>query len=157
MNGIRIRPALPDDLAAVADLRWRWAEENHRAPVTTRDEFVRHFVTWAKRNAESHRCTVVVRDGVVVGMAWLATVRRVPHPHALERASGDVQCVYVTPDERDGGLGSMLIEAVLAIARDLGLERVTVHSSDRAVSAYTRHGFEQSLRLLQIKVARTRT
>lgn len=91
-------------------------------------------------------------DGLVIGMSWLAITQRVPHPRAFERISGDVQCVYVVPDERDRGLGGKLIEAVLAWARDLGLARVTVHSSDRAVSAYSWHGFEVSPHLLQVEV-----
>ncbi|WP_399919875.1 GNAT family N-acetyltransferase [Streptomyces kanamyceticus] len=77
-------------------------------------------------------------------------------PRTFERSSGDVQCTYVVPDERDRGLGGELIEAVLAWAKDLGLERVTVHSSDRAVSAYSRHGFQASPRLLQAEVGQGR-
>ncbi|KAK1177144.1 GNAT family N-acetyltransferase [Streptomyces sp. NBS 14/10] len=78
-----------------------------------------------------------------------------PSPHARQRASGDLQCVYVVPGERDSGLGGRLSDAVLARARDLGLERVTVHSSPRAIPAYSRHGFEASPRLLHTHVART--
>lgn len=99
---------------------------------------------------------VMVRDSLVIGMAWLAVTQRVPHPRAFERMSGDVQCMYVVPEERDRGLGGELIEAVLAWATDLGLERVTVHSSGRAVSAYSRHGFEVSPRLLQAEVGQGR-
>jgi GNAT superfamily N-acetyltransferase len=139
-------------LGAVAELRWRWGNEVNRAPAVTRQEFARQFVTWAQHNRDTHHCVVLVRDDVPIGMAWLAVTRRVPHPGALERMSGDVQCVYVVPNER-GGLGGLLIEAVLARARELGLERVTVHSSDRAVSAYRRHGFVVSPRLLQIETA----
>ncbi|MER7180174.1 GNAT family N-acetyltransferase [Streptomyces hyaluromycini] len=73
------------------------------------------------------------------------------------RCSGRrVTCsVYVVPAERDGGLGGRLIDAVLDRARELGLERVTVHSSPRAVPACSRHGFESSPRLLHAHVART--
>lgn len=97
---------------------------------------------------------VLVRGQVIIGMAWLAVLARVPSPRALRRASGDLQCVYVVPGERDGGLGGQLIDAVLARARELGLERVTVHSSSRAIPAYSRHGFEASPRLLHAHVAR---
>ncbi|MQA09953.1 MAG: GNAT family N-acetyltransferase [Pseudonocardiaceae bacterium] len=149
MHGIAVRPANDDELSTVAELRWRWVTENGGEPTGTCDEFVDHFVAWARENAASHRCLVMVRDEVVMGMAWLAIVRRVPTPHALERASGDVQCVYVVPHERDSGLGGRLIASVLQLGRELGLERVTVHSSTRAISAYTRHGFTTSPRLLQ--------
>jgi GNAT superfamily N-acetyltransferase len=149
MDSIEVRPAESGELPAVAGLRWRWLEESGASPVTTRDGYIRHLTAWAADNASSHRCLVAVRDGTVIGMAWLAVTSRVPAANVLERATGDVQSVYVLPEERNAGIGDRLIEAVLEIARRLGLERVTVHSSDRAVSAYARRGFEVSPCLLQ--------
>ncbi|MGF0176129.1 GNAT family N-acetyltransferase [Streptomyces sp. Marseille-Q5077] len=161
-DNITVRPAEPGELEAVAGLRWQWILENDDAApaAADRDGFVRHFVDWAGRNAASHRCMVLVDNDVggdlgIIGMAWLAVVRRVPTPHAPDRASGDLQCVYVVPEARDAGLGGRLITETLARARDLGLERVTVHSSPRAIRAYARQGFENSPRLLQTHVART--
>jgi len=151
VTDLAIRPARPDELTAVAELRWRWAQETGRARVIARDEFVPRFVAWARANQATHQCFVALRDEVVMGMARLAIVPRVPSLRAIERASGDVQCVYVVPEERDGGVGSRLIDAVLALARELGLERVTVHSSERAVPAYTRRGFAVSPQLLQFE------
>jgi len=144
-----VRPARNDELDAVAELRWQWILENEQTPATTREEFVRHFVAWSRANASSHRCLVLVRDHVVIGMAWLAITQRVPTPRSLSRSSGDVQCVYVVPEERSNGHGGLLINAVLDLARELGVERVTVHSSSRAVPAYARHGFSNSRQLLQ--------
>jgi GNAT superfamily N-acetyltransferase len=170
MDNFIVRPVEPGELAAVAGLRWQWIVENDGAAPrgAERDAFVRHFVTWAQQNASSHRCMVLVNSDVggdiggvlggdlgIIGMAWLAVVHRVPTPHALHRASGDLQCVYVVPEARDAGLGGRLITETLARAKDLGLERVTVHSSPRAVGAYARHGFENSPRLLQAHVTRT--
>ncbi|MBO0657359.1 GNAT family N-acetyltransferase [Streptomyces triculaminicus] len=157
MNDLTVRPGRPDELAAVAELRWRWVRETYGTPDVVLDEFVPRFVAWAQENEPTHRCMVMVRGDVVIGMAWLAITRRVPHPRSFERMSGDVQCVYVVPDERDRGLGGELIEAVLAWASDLGLERVTVHSSDRAVSAYSRRGFTVSPRLLQVEMGQGST
>jgi GNAT superfamily N-acetyltransferase len=155
VDDITIRPAEPAELDTVAGLRWQWVLENDGETVTTREEFVRHFVDWARENAGSHRCMVVVRDDTIIGMAWLAVLQRVPSPRALRRASGDLQCVYVVPGARDGGVGGRLVDAVLARARELGLERVTVHSSPRAIPAYARRGFASSPRLLHTQVART--
>ncbi|MFG2191902.1 GNAT family N-acetyltransferase [Streptomyces sp. NPDC048639] len=137
----------------MAGLRWQWVREIGGTPATMREEFVRHFAIWAEENAASHRCLVAVRDAAVIGMGWLAVTSRVPSPRALERASGDVQCVYVVPEERNTGLGAVLIDALLECARESGLERVTVHSSTRAVPAYARSGFAQSPRLLQTDLA----
>lgn len=152
MDDIAVRPARPDELRALAELRRQWTEELGRESVVTRGEFVRHFIAWAKEHRSSHLCVVMLRRGRIIGMAWLAVTARVPHPGVLARSSGDLQSVYVVPDERDGGLGGRLVEGVLRIARDLGLERVTVHSSDRAIPAYARRGFSGSPRLLQAEI-----
>ncbi|EHR63214.1 GNAT family N-acetyltransferase [Saccharomonospora cyanea] len=149
MDDVTIRLATPADLPAVAALRWDWLLENGDTAAVTHDEFVTHFVTWARENAATHRCLVLVRGEVVIGMAWLALVPRVPTPQSPSRRSGDVQCVYVVPGERASGLGGRLIDAVVALGGELGLERVTVHSTFRAISAYCRHGFAASPRLLQ--------
>ncbi|GAA1464345.1 GNAT family N-acetyltransferase [Nocardiopsis exhalans] len=149
MNDVVIRTAGPEDLHAVAELRWLWEQENRGTPDLTLDEFVPRFVDWGKQHQGSHHCFVAALDGSVVGMAWLAITPRVPQPRSFERASADMQCVYVRPELRGDGLGGQLVEAVLELARELGVERVTVHSSDRAVSAYTRHGFAVSPLLLQ--------
>jgi GNAT superfamily N-acetyltransferase len=152
VDDLEIRPAGDEELTVVAALRWQWVLENGARPATSRGLFIEDFVRWARENDETHWCLVAVRDGVVLGMAWLATIPRVPTPQSLERRSGDVQCVYVVPEERNGGVGGRLIDEVLAPARTLGLERVTVHSSDRAVAAYRRRGFAGSARLLQVVV-----
>lgn len=148
---IEIRPARPADFEAVAALRWRWVAEQDGPPDADRDAFVREFAVWARENAASHRCLVVARADRVVGMGFLAVTTRVPTPRSFLRASGDVQCVYVEPEARDGGLGGQLIDALLALAKELGLERVTVHSSLRAVAAYERSGFAVSPQLLQAR------
>ncbi|MEU5417842.1 GNAT family N-acetyltransferase [Streptomyces sp. NPDC020667] len=155
VDDVACRPVQPHELAAVAELRWRWVQELYGMPDTTLDEFAPRFVAWARDAKSSHRCMVMVRDDVVIGMAWLAITQRVPHPRAIERTSGDVQCMCVVPDERGHGLGGELIEAVLMWASDLGLERVTVHSSDQAVPMYSRHGFEVSPRLLQVEIGQS--
>ncbi|CCH28218.1 GNAT family N-acetyltransferase [Actinosynnema sp. NPDC047251] len=149
MDSVEIVTAGPDRMSAVAELRWRWAEEVHGTPSTGLAEFVTSFTAWAAEHLGSHRCWVALRGGGVRGMAWLALTPRVPYPGAVERVSADVQCVYVVPEERSNGIGGQLIDAVLVAASESGAERVTVHSSVRAVSVYERHGFSSSPLLLQ--------
>ncbi|SFI61322.1 GNAT family N-acetyltransferase [Amycolatopsis sacchari] len=151
MDDLEIRLARDGELGTVAGLRWRWVAEQGDPGPLDRAEFVTRFVAWAREHSASHRCYVVLRAGRVLGMAWLALLPRVPTPRALDRRSGDVQCVYVVPEERDNGVGGRLLDVVLGEARALGLERVTVHSSERAVPAYLRHGFAPSPRLLQTR------
>lgn len=105
-------------------------------------------MAWAQANRSSHRCLIMVEGDVVIGMAWLAIVRRVPSPSALERISGDLQSMYVVPDRRGAGLGGQLIDAVVGLAAELGIKHLTVHSGVKAINAYARHGFSTSPGLL---------
>lgn len=146
-----IRGARRDELPLLADMRWRWVIDRGDEPDTTRGEFVTAFVRWARTHSETHHPLVLLLGEEVIGMAWLALQPRVPSPRSTERMVGDLQCVYVAPEHRSAGHGDRLIEAVLARARTLALEWVTVHSSERAVTAYERRGFAVSPRLLQVR------
>jgi GNAT superfamily N-acetyltransferase len=140
-----IRRAVPTDFPRLAELRWMWSvDENGRPSPFSRDEFAREFAEWASQHAGTHTCFVAERDGAVVGMAWLAVTARVPAPRSVERRTGDVQSVYVVPSLRNQGIGSELVAAVKREAAELGLERLVVHSSPGAVSAYDRAGFVSS-------------
>ncbi|WP_236792937.1 GNAT family N-acetyltransferase [Amycolatopsis sp. GM8] len=154
MHDFEIRPARDDELTAVAALRWQWVIGNGNRPAVSQDTFIADFVAWARENASTHRCFIAADGGTLVGMAWLATIHRVPTPRSSNRKSGDVQSVYVVPGERDNGLGGRLIDTVLATAAELGFEPVTVHSSERAITTYKRHGFATSPRLLQAVTSR---
>ncbi|WP_243901462.1 GNAT family N-acetyltransferase [Glycomyces niveus] len=149
---IEIHPARPEEYPAVARLRWQWEVETGAAPVGDREDFAKEFAAWARAHTESHRCVVVCRNGTVIGMAWLAVVARVPTPGRFVRASGDLQSVYLVPEERSGGLGSRLIAAVLEEARALGLPKVTVQSTTRAIPVYCRNGFAASPKVLQAEL-----
>jgi GNAT superfamily N-acetyltransferase len=149
MPDVVIRAANHDEFGAVATLRWEWLLERGRTPIVDRDAFVESFRAWAVGAAPGHRCLVADRSGRVIGMAWLAILQRVPTPNLPDRRSGDLQAVYVVPDQRGAGVGGRLASAILALARDAGLERVTVHSSRRAVPVYARHGFAAVTELLQ--------
>ena len=148
MSDVASRPARAEEIPAVAELRWRWLAENRDVPVVGHDEFLRAFVACAAAQP-APSCTVAVRGEEVIGMAWLAVVARVPSPTPLERASGDVQSVYLVPHERNRGIGTRLLRAVLARADELDLDHVTVHSSGAAVTAYQRVGFGQEATYLR--------
>ncbi|MBB4686272.1 GNAT family N-acetyltransferase [Amycolatopsis jiangsuensis] len=151
MPETEVRTARPAELETVAALRWRWVAEQDGPPDLDRDEFVREFVAWTRENAATHHCLVLTQDDEVAGMAFLVVTARVPTPRKFRRASGDLQCVYVVPEARGRGLGGLLIDAILRLGAELGLERVTVHSSTRAVPAYRRHGFAADPELLQAR------
>lgn len=150
---IDVRVASPAELVEVGGLRWDSLIENGGEPESAREVFAQRFADWAGANGMTHTCFVAVSvaDGSVVGMTWLAVTRRVPSARAFDRASGDLQCAYVRPELRSGGVGSRLVRAVLDRAKEQGLERVTVHSSPGAVRFYKRAGFATEDVLLHVR------
>jgi putative acetyltransferase len=63
-----------------------------------------------------------------------------------DRGLGEVRKLFVLPDVRGRGVGRALLDAVLAAARERGLERlqlVTRGRYDRAIRLYERVGFRR--------------
>lgn len=147
MTDIEVRAATEADLPKAASLRWQWSLENGQELAGTEAEYAERFTAWA-RGATQHECFVATRAGETIGMAWLAVTDRVPAADSFVRLSGDLQSVYVVPGERNHGVGARLVHAVVARARELGLQHVTVHSSSRAIPAYRRAGFQMLPRLM---------
>lgn len=153
MNELLVRRAEPSEYARLAGMRWNWiVEEAGGVPLGDQGVFETEFEAWAHANAETHHAYVAIRHGALVGMAWLALIRRVPSPRALRRSTGDVQSVYVVPEHRAAGIGAALIAAVKEAAEEAGAERVTVHSSSRARTAYMRAGFSVEPRLMLVEL-----
>ncbi len=92
------------------------------------------------RVAESRWYVVAERDGHVVGYAGLYAVP----PDA------DVQTIAVSADAQGAGIGTRLLEALIARARELDCAQIFLEvaaDNASALTLYARHGFErQSLR-----------
>jgi len=145
-----IRSATPEDLPAVARLRWRWVSEmSDTSDDSGREEYVEALVEWADAPSATHFCFVAFEDGELIGMAWLALAPRVPSPGSLRRNNGEVQGVYVVPELRGQEIGGQLIGLAVAAAERAGVERTVVHSTEAALTAYERAGFAASPLLLE--------
>ena len=151
MNDVVIRASRPDDMPAVADLRWRWSvDEGGATPGTTQESYRRAMSAFAAEHPDTHQCVVAERDGQVLGMAWLGLVGRPPTPDRPgRRLTADVQTVYVHPDLRGQGVAKRLVTALLDAADELGVERTSVHSSVEGETLYRRLGFGDARLLLQ--------
>lgn len=142
---ILVRRAAPVDAPAMARLRWRWRIEERDEPgLIDRESFVDFFTTWTLDHAGRHLPFLAEVDGQVAGMAWLSVTDRVPSPRALDRRAGDIQSVYVVPQWRGQGVGTRLITAIVAHARDVELVYLTVHSAADAIGFYEQLGFVDS-------------
>lgn len=142
-----IRPLAERDLPGVAGLRWRWYHDRHRQADTTLDDFTREVQSWWDR-VQDYVGLVATVEAQLVGMGFLAVVHRVPWPGDASRCYGDVQSLYVLPDFRGRGIGRQLVDELARRAASSGCIRITVNSSDRAVTLYTGAGFELSPNLL---------
>lgn len=151
VDDVVIRASRPDDMPAVADLRWRWSvAEGGAEPAATPDDYRAAMTAFAREHPDTHRCVVAERAGVVLGMAWLGLVARPPTPDRPgRRLTADVQTVYVHPELRGLGVAGRLVTALLDTADDLGVERTSVHSSVDGERLYRRLGFGDARLLLQ--------
>lgn len=137
------------DVRALADLRfmWRHDESGERGDL---DTFGPAFAEWWAAHAETHVAFVGEIGGHAVGMAWLGIITRVPGPEHFRRLAGIVQSVYVRPEARGLGLGGALVDAVVAYARQRGLDYLAVHPSELSYPVYERAGFALTRSVLEL-------
>ena len=121
------------DMATAANLVWRRVSPEAESPPPDVG-FAAWFAQWATEHAATHVPFVAAENGASVGIGWLAVSERVPGPDRRLRFCGDIQSVYVLPERRNAGIGTELVRAMLVYADAHGLEHITVHSSERAVS-----------------------
>lgn len=141
--------AAREDLADLARLLWLHASPAEQGKQTV-DSLAVDLGDWWSEHNRSHFAFVARSvDTGVVGMAWLAIVPRVPRPGTTARCSGDIQSVFVLPEERGRRVGAALITVASRHALGLGAGRVTVQSGRKAVPLYERLGFASSRQLLQ--------
>jgi GNAT superfamily N-acetyltransferase len=147
-----IRPAAVDDARALAGLRWTWRAVEMGERGMSEEAFISAFTAWYTDHLEDHQAFIAEVDGRAVGMACLAIFDRVPGPLRFVRLAGLVQSVYVIAEVRDQGVGRVLVEAVIAEARDRKLDFLIVHPSERAFPLYRRLGFAVTDTLLHLQL-----
>ena len=147
---IAIRPAHASDAARLADLRWEF-RAGRDAAVESRDAFIARCAAWMLEElvvGDAWRAWVADDDGQIVGQIWLHTISKVPNPIAERERHAYLSNLYVTPGAR-GGVGTRLLEAVLAQAAADGVDSVVLWPSTRSRSLYLRHGFTPDGRVFE--------
>jgi len=75
---------------------------------------------------------------------WLQTVPRVPAPgHGDPRPIGYLTNAYVEPSHRSQGLGSQMLQVLVAHCETADLELVLAFPADDAYGFYERNGFSR--------------
>jgi GNAT superfamily N-acetyltransferase len=86
-----------------------------------------------------------VHLGVVDGegrVTAVATVFPEPTPHRPGRPAARLRSMAVDPDRQGQGLGALLLDALVARARQEGHQVLWANGRDTALAFYQRHGWE---------------
>jgi GNAT superfamily N-acetyltransferase len=137
--GTVARMATRDDVTALAQLRRSWTTELGAAVDDPR--FAATFAAWLDRE-QGHRTFWIAHDeGHAVGMVNLLTIERMPRPGVATSRWGYLGNLYVVPDHRLTGVGTLLVTVLLATAAQRGLERVLVHPNEASLPFWRRTAF----------------
>ena len=128
-------------------LRHRWMTEQGRVAVAD-DPFDDEFADWVIRESLARRFWIARVEGKAVGMVNLLVFDRMPAPGGPSGGWGYLCNMFVDEQHRNGGIGAVMAEALLAYADDHGLERVVLSPSERSRPFYASLGFEPASNLL---------
>jgi L-amino acid N-acyltransferase YncA len=137
--GVRVRPATVDDAAAVAAVYRPYVE---RTPASFELEApsAREMRRRIEKTTRTHPWLVAEVDGDVVGYAYATQARS----RAAYRWSAEVS-VYLSEGARGRGIGSLLLDEVLALLRAGGYVTAvagTTLPNDASVRLFESRGFE---------------
>jgi GNAT superfamily N-acetyltransferase len=136
---VTLRVAGPDDLDAVAALRALWEDTaDHGAEVV---QLAVRLAEWLAAEGDRRTIWLAARDGQDVGMASLFEYRRMPRPGRLDSRWGYVGNMFVRAEDRNRGVGSALLSAIVATAEQRGYVRLVLSPTARAIPLYRRAGF----------------
>lgn len=137
-----IRHATVDDACTLARMRQAMAAEMQPSAQTDPSFRERTFGYWYEMFVAQKAVGWIAEvDGAAIGMASLLLHHHPPIPFG-ERRRGYVHGVYVAPEYRRQGHGRALMDAVIAYAREHGLQRLELKTSDAGRSLYSGLGFE---------------
>jgi GNAT superfamily N-acetyltransferase len=151
-DSLLLRVGGVSDVEHLAQLRYQWRAGEGGERGLDEPSFERTLRSWMEDHRASHVPFLALRNGGAIGMAWLALVDRVPGPEHFTRRTAYVQSVFVISPERSNGIGTSLMEFVLVHARELVLDYVVVHPSERSFPLYRRLGFTDTDGVLELRL-----
>jgi len=138
-----IREARSEDTLILARLRWDFRTNGAAVDAGGYAEFEARFHQFFEDALAGGRWKVWVieQDKVLIAQLYLQLIEKVPRPGHLDQQFGYITNVYMRPEYRNQGLGSRLIEHVIAWAKAQELEFIILWPSERSVPYYQREGF----------------
>jgi len=135
---IRIRRLMSDDAAHFKEIRLDALKENPQLIGSTFDLEDRMDVAWFARRLEDTHALGAFRDDELIGTAGFSIQQGEKNAH-----KGRLWGVYVRPSSRNLGVGRLLVNAILDVAREsVELVQLSVVSENRpALRLYQSVGF----------------
>jgi GNAT superfamily N-acetyltransferase len=133
-------------------LRFTWRSDEGAERGLDRAAFEVSLRDWIEQHRSSHIPFLAFRGALPIGMTWMALVDRIPGPEHFVRRSAYIQSTYVAQPERARGVGTALVRLLVAHARELHLDYLAVHPSERAFDLYRRLGFAETGRVLELRL-----
>ncbi|GAA3470170.1 GNAT family N-acetyltransferase [Nonomuraea roseola] len=147
-----VRPAQPADARRLAELRWKFKEEDHegRPPAPIRP--LEQAGQWIHDRLSDGRwlAWVVETGSDICGHVFLCLVERMPDPYSDNTPIGYVTNFYITPPHRNQGAGSALLEALNQHCRRTGFDTLIAWPSERSSPLWKRSGFQPPDELLEL-------
>ncbi|WP_298195339.1 GNAT family N-acetyltransferase [Novosphingobium sp.] len=147
---MQLRPAVPADTAALADLGRRAVSAKFQHLYKPEDfaTFLGQAHSEAKVAKEiadpGMRIAVIEEDGALIAFCKLVLKSTMPTGHSDARAPLELKQLYTDPARIGGGLGARLMHWALAQADELGADEIqlSVYSENpEAQRFYHRYGF----------------
>lgn len=143
---VRVRRATEADIPLLAAHRVALRVDEHGLPVELRE---------AARDATAATYAELIgrgeflawigeRDSAVAGSVCVWLRRMLPIEDGRRPLDARVQAMYVLPGYRRSGVGTAMMDALLAVMRELDVRRVHLHPSDAGRHFYPAFGFEPS-------------
>ncbi len=139
--GISVRIAGEEDVGVLATLRRAWNEEQADGPLDD-PRFDTAFRAWWDAERPTRTFFLVLVDGAPAGMANVKRYERMPVAGRVSAGFwGYVGNVFVLPEHRNGGVGQVLMDEVLAWASREGMVHLRLAPSPLSVRFYERLGY----------------
>lgn len=137
---VAVRPARPDDARAICDI-YNQGIEDRLATLETRLRTSEEQRAWLESRDARHPVMVAERDGELVGWGSLNVFNpREAYDHVADFS------IYVARTARGTGVGRSLLDALSAVARELGFHKMVLAAFEwntKGIKLYERAGFRR--------------
>jgi len=145
-KNIQIRKIGPEDILTLVDYRLiylselqGYMEENYRQKLR------RDLTVYFEKAIHEGRFTAVLaeKEGKAVSFGGLV-IKEIPgDANRSTYLEGDILNMYTIPEERRKGISSLILEQLLAEAKQLGLTKVALHTSKDGEKLYRKYQFTE--------------